>query len=59
MSLYPWFPIPATVHKVLIHGYQIIEASILPLGVLSERLATNTTRVIGGYMLERVHGRTT
>jgi len=26
----------ATVHKVLMHGYQIIEASILPLGVLGE-----------------------
>ncbi|XP_043867155.1 uncharacterized protein LOC122757785 [Drosophila mojavensis] len=36
MSLYPWFPMSATVHKVLMHGYQIIEASILPLGVLGE-----------------------
>jgi len=26
----------AAVHKVLMHGYQIIEASILPIGVIGE-----------------------
>lgn len=36
VSLYPWYPMPTTVHKVLIHGHQIIETSILPIGQLSE-----------------------
>lgn len=36
MSKYPWYPLSATVHKVLIHGYQIMESSVLPLGFLGE-----------------------
>jgi len=36
MSLYPWFPISATFHKVLMHGYQIIEESLLPLRVIGK-----------------------
>lgn len=33
---YPWFCMPASVHKVLIHGAQIMKESCLPLGVLGE-----------------------
>ena len=33
---YPWYFMPATVHKILIHGSKIIEAAILPIGQLSE-----------------------
>lgn len=36
VSLYPWFYMPSTVHKILIHGGQIIRSSILPLGMLGE-----------------------
>ena len=36
MSKYPWYPMPATVHKVLIHGRQIIENTVLPIGYFSE-----------------------
>ena len=33
-SLYSWYYMPASVHKVLMHGTVIIEAMILPLGKL-------------------------
>lgn len=33
---YPWYPMPPTVHKVLIHGSIIVEKALLPIGQLSE-----------------------
>jgi hypothetical protein len=33
---YPWFYLPASVHKMLIHGTKIIENAILSIGLLSE-----------------------
>lgn len=32
ISLYPWYNMPSTVHKVLIHGKEIIESAALPIG---------------------------
>lgn len=32
VHLYPWFYLPASVHKVLIHGGHIIRAALLPIG---------------------------
>ena len=36
MTKYPWFPIPATIHKVSIHAKQILENSVLPAGYFGE-----------------------
>lgn len=36
VSLYPWYSIPSTVHKILIHGEQIIKSAVLPIDALSE-----------------------
>lgn len=36
ISLYPWYYMPASVHKVLIHGSTIISSAILPIGQMSE-----------------------
>lgn len=33
---YPWYYLPASIHKILIHGAQVIDAAILPIGQLSE-----------------------
>ena len=33
---YPWYNMPPTVHKYLIHGPEIISAALLPIGQLSE-----------------------
>lgn len=36
ISIYSWYPMPATLHKLLVHGADIISTSILPVGVLGE-----------------------
>ena len=36
MTKYPWFSIPATIHKVLIHAKQILENFVLPAGYFGE-----------------------
>ncbi|XP_011697762.1 PREDICTED: uncharacterized protein LOC105455831, partial [Wasmannia auropunctata] len=36
IHLYPWYKIPPSVHKVLIHGSDIIKHLGLPIGCLSE-----------------------
>lgn len=36
LSLYPWYYMPVTVHKILFHGGAIISSCILPIGNFSE-----------------------
>ncbi|XP_025406345.1 uncharacterized protein LOC112680462, partial [Sipha flava] len=36
VSLYPWYYMPASVHKILIHGTDVIRSALLPIGQLSE-----------------------
>lgn len=36
IKLYPWYYLPASVHKVLIHGAQVMENFLVPIGQLSE-----------------------
>lgn len=36
LSLYPWYNMPATVHKILVHGANIIKNSVIPIGQMSE-----------------------
>lgn len=36
MEKYPWFPMPATFHKVLIHAKEILQNTILPAGYFAE-----------------------
>ena len=33
---YSWFCLPQAVHKILVHGHQVVKAKCLPLGMLSE-----------------------
>lgn len=36
VSEYNWYPMPTSVHKVLIHGSNVISVALLPIGMLSE-----------------------
>lgn len=36
VAKYPWYYMPASVHKILLHGAIIIKEAILPIGQLSE-----------------------
>ena len=46
---YPWFYLPASVHKVLIHGSQIIKSALLPIGQLSEEAQEARNKDIKRY----------
>lgn len=36
VELYPWYPMPPSIHKTLLHGSNIISVALLPIGMLSE-----------------------
>ena len=36
VALYPWFYMPSSVHKILIHGAVIINHASFPIGMMSE-----------------------
>lgn len=52
ISLYPWFPMPASIHKVLVHGKQIIENCLLPVGYFGEDAAESRNKL---YKQDRLH----
>lgn len=51
ISKYNWYYMPSTVHKVLIHGKQIMDASILPIGMLSEEAEEARNKDYRNYRL--------
>lgn len=36
VDLYPWYNMPASLHRILIRGSEIIKATPLPIGMFSE-----------------------
>lgn len=36
VNTYPWYYMPASVHKILLHGSEIIKHALVPIGQLSE-----------------------
>lgn len=39
VNLYGWYPMSPTMHKILVHGAEVIKNAILPIGQLSEEAA--------------------
>lgn len=52
MRYYSWNPITPTVHKILVHGHEIIEKTMLPLGVMGEDASESRHRI---YKHDRYH----
>jgi hypothetical protein len=48
---YPWYNMPPTVHKILIHGPDIISNALLPIGQLSEEAQEARNKEIKKYRL--------
>ena len=46
VDLYPWYYMPTTVHKILIHGREIISSSLLPIGQMSEDAQESSNKYI-------------
>ena len=51
IQLFPWYYIPSTVHKVLIHGAEIIQAAALPIGLLWEEAQESLHKDYKDYRL--------
>lgn len=52
---YNWYPMPSTVHKILIHGGEIVKNSILPVGMLGEEASESRNKDYRVY--RRYHSR--
>uniref|UniRef100_A0A2S2PYH0 Uncharacterized protein n=1 Tax=Sipha flava TaxID=143950 RepID=A0A2S2PYH0_9HEMI len=52
ISLYPWFYMPSSVHKILIHGADVIRYAVLPIGHLSEEAQESRNK---DYKMYRRH----
>lgn len=46
---YPWYYLPASIHKILIHGSQVIGQAILPIGQLSEEAQESRNKDLKHY----------
>ena len=46
VDLYPWYPMPNTVHKVLVHADKIFAEVVLPIGLFSEEAQEALNKVI-------------
>lgn len=46
---YPWYMMPATVHKVLIHGANVISSFLIAIGQLSEEAQETRNKDIRRY----------
>ena len=49
ISLYPWYPLTTTVHKVLMHGPRIVELAILPTGQLFKEAQVSRNKDVRNY----------
>lgn len=49
VAKYPWYYMPTTVHKILIHSPQVISSAILPIGQLSEEAQEARNKDIKKY----------
>lgn len=44
VAAYMWHPMTVTIHKILVHGSQIIKCTNLPMGMLSEQAAESRNK---------------
>lgn len=49
VKIYPWYYMPASVHKILIHGAQVIEHFNVPIGQLSEEAQESRNKDLKRY----------
>ena len=52
VSLYPWYPMPPSVHKILVHGHVVLQNMILPIGMMSEEAQESLNKYIRAYRLQ-------
>lgn len=58
VSNYPWYYMPTSVHKVLIHGADIIKHAILPIGQLGEEQRIRILNLSESTEVEKIRPNT-
>lgn len=48
---YPWYNLPSSIHKILMHGSEVIDNSILSIGELSEEAAESCNKLVKLYAI--------
>lgn len=51
VSLYDWYHMPVTIHKILMHGPEIIKSFILPVGLYAEDAQETRTKDLRRFRL--------
>lgn len=51
VTAHPWYPLPSSVHKVLLYGALVIENALVSIGELSEEAAESTNKNIKAFRL--------
>lgn len=46
---YGWYPMPASVHKILVHGAKVISSFLVPIGQLTEEALESRNKDIRNY----------
>lgn len=46
VQLYSWYYMPTAMHVILLHGHQVIEAIILPIGEMSEEAIEASHKIV-------------
>ncbi|XP_076635462.1 uncharacterized protein LOC143348753 [Colletes latitarsis] len=49
VELYPWYYMPTSVHKIFIHGPEIISSALLPIGQMSEEAQEHSHKYIKSF----------
>ena len=51
VSLYGWYPMSTTMHRLLAHSAAVVQGFDLPIGIMSEEAAESTNKCIREYRL--------
>ena len=57
VELYPWYKIPSSLHKILIHGGTVIKRHLYPIGIYSEECQESLHKIVRNTRLN--HSRKT
>lgn len=49
LDQYSWYYRPSSIHKILLHGADIIKAAVLPIGMLSEEAMESRNKDFRNY----------
>ena len=50
---YPWYPMPTTLHRLLVHSAAVVQQCLMPIGMMSEEAAEARHKHVRLYRLQR------